>query len=84
LSWLPGVEGDNYIVKYVDYGNSELVAMTALQELQPNHCVLPEQTICCSLISACCPADGWGQEVRDHVILSVNYILLVYRRCNSL
>ena len=63
LSWLLGVEGDKYVVKYVDYGNSELVAMTALQELQPKHCKLPEQAICCTLISACCPADGWSIEV---------------------
>ena len=63
MSWLPGVNVDKCDVKYVDYGNSELVAMEALQELQPKHCVLPEQALCCTLISACPPANGWSREV---------------------
>ena len=63
MSWLPGVNVDKCDVKYVDYGNSELVAMEALQELQPKHCVLPEQALCCTLISACPPANGWSGEV---------------------
>ena len=63
MSWLPGVNVDKCGVKYVDYGNSELVAMEALQELQPKHCVLAEQAICCTLISASPPAGGWGGEV---------------------
>lgn len=74
LSWLLGLEGDRCVVKYVDYGNSEIVPMMGLQQLQSKHCVLPEQAICCTLISASPPADGWSTEVCLFVSCDFKYL----------
>lgn len=79
LSWLSGANADRCYVKYVDYGNSELVTMTALQEIQPKHCALPEQAIHCTLISACCPADGWSIEVCQFGSCDLKYYNFVRR-----
>ena len=76
MSWLPGINGTECVVKYVDYGNSELVTIATLQQLQPKHCTLPEQAICCTLISACCPADGWRGEVCQFILCDLNSLLL--------
>ena len=40
--------------------------MESLQEIHPKHCVLPGQAICCTLISAQSPDNGWSKEVCLH------------------
>jgi len=61
---LLGLQDGGCVVRYIDYGNSELVTKESLQEMHLKHCVLPEQAVCCTLISAQPPEGGWNKEVR--------------------
>ena len=43
-----------------------MVTVESLQQIDLKHCVLPEQAVCCTLISAQPPEDGWSKEVFLH------------------
>ena len=81
-----GFDDDKVNVMFVDFGNSDTVALSELRELENKFRQLPAHAVCCSL-SGVCPlsksGDWNGDEKKFLEIISKNGVVCQFRRCTN-
>lgn len=58
------ISSDKVVVKYVDYGNTEMVATGKVKAITPEFAKLPMQAVCCCLGNMQTPVDkDWSKDI---------------------
>nr|XP_002737010.2 PREDICTED: uncharacterized protein LOC100376221 [Saccoglossus kowalevskii] len=72
------VDVDKVEVKYIDFGNKEIVSISQLQPL-PDNCCQPVQGISCNLAYVKPSAGGWSKAEKDWLLdASDGFLLIAY------
>ena len=64
---IKSVHGRQVKVKYVDYGNSEILNVSKVKKINPQFTELPAQALPCTMKGILPSGSGWSKDARDYL-----------------